>query len=407
MAAGKGSTAMPTGERDAPSQSTRHHPNPLISVGDLQQCIEKFIQEDRNDNRDIYGFFEPVVQASLTWKTAPRADLLLHVKPLLMRLLVACTNGCAPALKLEKALKLVDDDKKANFSNKSQEVWAIALSTMIRIMLSNLRDAKHVAEARRRCFQKAGAAEADGINVMMEMVRTNVDEEVEALPRSQSAPPGPRAPTRALAKRDKSPDPEVSDVDLPSAFKRLAADLEIGSGTEDDGYPSASAVGECHGHAPPLMQPNGISGDDWDALRHVQELAPVRPPRKRKVTPMKTARKVAPMKTARKVAPVKTATAATPMTTAKVAPVKTAAKVTPMKAAMNATPMKTAKVTPMKTAKVTPMMAAKVTERPNNKPDSVEEQQLFKDEGIGCLKDRWFGYCPDCKAKRAAHALRT
>eukprot|EP00959_Pyramimonas_sp_CCMP1952_P134660 2818211-Pyramimonas_sp.AAC.1 len=106
-------------------------------------------------------------------------------------------------------------------------------------MLSNLRDVKHVAEARRRCFQKAGVAGVDGINVMMELVRTSVDEEVEALPRSQSAPPGPRsrgqdrrevlrsqsadglgagddgaprtprrAPTRAPAKRDKNPDPE-------------------------------------------------------------------------------------------------------------------------------------------------------------------------------------------------------
>jgi len=50
-------------------------------------------------------------------------------------------------------------------------------------------------------------------------------------------------------------------------------------------------------------------------------------------------------------------------------------------------------------------MKSKVTERKNNKPESVEEQQQFKDEGFGCPKDRWLGHCSDCKAKRAAAAL--
>ena len=437
----------------AAAPPVRHHPNPLISVCDLQKCIEKFIREDRNDNRDIFGFLEPIASASLTWKTAPRPDLLLQTKPLLMRMLVVCTNGCAPGLKLEKALKAVDDDKKANFSGKAQEVWAGAVSTIIRIMLSNLRDVKHIADVRRRCFQKAGVAEADGINLLLEIVHTDQSEAAEVAPRSHSAPPGPgsrgqvrggvlrsqsadglglgdrgapRTPrrataTRALVERGRSPGTEECDVDLPSAFKRLAGDMGICSGSEDDGQVGASVEGQLlYAFAPPLLQPMGISGEDWDMLQHVEQLDPVRPPRKRKV--MKAA-KDAPVK-ATKVTPMKTAPL-TPMKAKKVTPMKTTMKVTPMKTAMKATkvtPMKTAmKVTPMKSkvtpvkSKVTPKKSkvtppktgqkATPTERRNNKPESVEEQQRFKDEGIGCPKDRWLGHCSDCKAKRAAAAL--
>ena len=441
MAAGRWSTAEPIADGDAAAAAApqiRHHPNPLISVGDLQKCIEKFIREDRNENRDIFGWLVPIAQASLTWKTAPRPDLLLLVKPLLMRMLVVCTNGCAPGLKLEKALKAVDDDKKANFSSKAQEVWASAVSTMIRIMFSNLRDVKHIAEVRRRCFQKAGVAEADAINVLLEIVHADQGEAAEVVPRSHSAPPGPRSrgqgrgevlraqsadglglgdggvqrtprratTTRALAERGRSPGSEVSDVDLPSAFKRVAGDMGICTDAEDlEGLEGQSLCD----FAPPLMQPMGISGQDWDMLQHVQQLEPVRPPRKRKVmkaTPMK-ATKVTPMKTA-PITPMK-ATKVTPMKTAMktamkstVTPKKTAMKVTPMKSKI--TPMKS-KVTPPETGqKVTPMKS-KVTERKNNKPESVEEQQQFKDEGFGCPKDRWLGHCSDCKAKRAAAAL--
>ena len=441
MALGKWSTEEPTAQGDGPASAppTRHHPNPLISVGDLQKCIENFIREDRNDNRDLHGFLEPIAQANLSWKTAPRPDLLFHVKPLIARLLVVCTNGCVPGLKLEKALKGVDDDKKANFSSKPQELWASSVSTMIRIMMSNLRDVKHIVEVRRRCFQKAGVAEADAINVMLEMVRIDECEAAECAPRSVSAPPGPRsrgqvlslalrskssdglgsgdggaprtprgATPRRSAKRGRSPGPEVDDVDLPSAFKRVAGDMDIGSGSEDGGKVVAQLLCEC---APPLMQPMGISGDDWDMLRHVQQSDPVRPPRKRRVmkvakvattTPMKAAN-VTPMKTAMKATctPMKAAMKVTPMK-ATVTPMKS--KVTPMKSKV--TPPKTGqKVTPMK-SKVTPMKVA-ATERPNNKPESVEEQQRYKDEGIGCSKDRWFGYCSVCKAKRAALALRS
>ena len=111
-----------------------------------------------------------MVDNNVTWRTAPKANVLSMVSPLFVALAPIIQNGVAPGLKLERALVACDEERMANFTAASATDWSNSMAEAIKMLCKDFRAVKTSSEARRRCFVGASHTEVANITKVLELL---------------------------------------------------------------------------------------------------------------------------------------------------------------------------------------------------------------------------------------------
>ena len=160
--------------------------DPSISVSDLAQCFECWIDEDGVTR------VTKVLEApnGTNWKTAVETTWLCKLANLWKKYLSIAPNGVLPAAKHRSALQSVAERKKLDHGKKTSKEFSEQADEWIRIALSQLRNCKQYDMIKTRAWRKATPEEIPILNELLEML---TDVEVEASPKNQS--PEPKEPT--------------------------------------------------------------------------------------------------------------------------------------------------------------------------------------------------------------------
>ena len=261
--------------------------NPMISVADIQSALRQFLRDDC-PNRDINGFLKVVIDHGVTWRTAPKANVLAMVSPLFAALAPVIQNGVAPGMKLEKALAACDTEKKCNFTSVSQTDFTNSIAEAIKMLWMDFRTVKTSSEARRRCYLGASHSEVEKINQVLELM-THLPWNLNDLKKAKAE--------EAADTPDLDRGPPIRTGSAASGLGNVEKEDEYESLTEKFALDLSSAFDDIGGLSTPsslveqvrgVQRPSGVTDLDWDMLTIVMD--------KSTTVPMKPARILRPMK---------------------------------------------------------------------------------------------------------------
>ena len=160
--------------------------DPCLGISDLQKPILEFMKE--TGSYDLWKHLEPKDPQS--WKTAPNIPWLMHLKPLMDKLLLKVPGCLFPASKLKKALEMIQKEVcRVNYSRKRDDEFFDKCGLWIRIAASQLRDLKKFPGEKQRALKKCSMQQHQKLEELLELVNLAADEQ----PVPQAQQPAPAA----------------------------------------------------------------------------------------------------------------------------------------------------------------------------------------------------------------------
>ena len=125
--------------------------DPTITVSSLQLALEAWFASVGTRNLD--KLMQPA--RALSWRRAPRADVLAQFHGLVGGLLEVAPNGKLPAKKLQLAIEAVHKVNPVVYRNVGDVgLWAVEMGFLMRVLVAKFRELQE-PEARRKSLGKA------------------------------------------------------------------------------------------------------------------------------------------------------------------------------------------------------------------------------------------------------------
>ena len=107
----------------------RRTADPEITTCSLEVAIEEYLREKRS--RDLASHLA-LLSEGVSWKSAPKVQILAAYSDLYSKLATLCPNGVLPSKKLAWALEAADQTKPANFGSMTARQWSSHHGKLIR-----------------------------------------------------------------------------------------------------------------------------------------------------------------------------------------------------------------------------------------------------------------------------------
>ena len=127
--------------------------DPGVSTGALEDALSEWIGQQKT--RDFVALTREL-QASITWKNAPKPEVLANFASLFLKLATISPNGVLLPKKVSAALQEVHRKAPINFSSMQIEHFGDFYSELLRATFSKFRNILNDSGARHRLFSKAG-----------------------------------------------------------------------------------------------------------------------------------------------------------------------------------------------------------------------------------------------------------
>ena len=213
--------------------------DPSIGVADLLECLEGWLDEEKNYNLD--KMLKPPKEA--TWKTVADPDWLSKLAPLWTRYIKLAPNGVIPSKKHRTSIEKLCERKEIPKGKLSTEAFAEDMGERIRIGLSQLRGIKVCPLARQRCLRKTGPEEQKVIEGLIALL-TDLEEvdNPSTKPSTAIVPFERKDSPESLEAHEPSSSKGVNPIDVMidplSVFSRVLAKPDFDD--HDDVPPSSS-----------------------------------------------------------------------------------------------------------------------------------------------------------------------
>lgn len=125
--------------------------DPQLTTSSLESAIEQWVTSQAT--RDLCSLTREM-QATVTWKNAPKASTLSKYSGLFVKLACVCPNGVITPTKLASALIAVNKTQAINFSGMQLPHFGDFYSELLRACFSKYRQILNESDARLRLFSK-------------------------------------------------------------------------------------------------------------------------------------------------------------------------------------------------------------------------------------------------------------